>query len=403
MEPAGRGPAPGAQGESESEPAFVVTRRGMLISGILLALAGISLAAYVNTDPADAPDRPEQAPVIARGRIVSRVPGLDLGREIEANAIRVLVIPQPFYQATMPTGVRVGVEKSGEFVIRGNWKGHAILSTNWPEGYKAVEKPVGPIDLPTEVSIEIELVPGVAITGRVVHEGRPVAGAKVVVGATQALEFSRSCYRVAVSDAQGRFMVPHFYEHTKIYAGLQLGSARDLAVVRPVEAETGASGESLDLGDLALERGYRIAGKIVPGGRPMPLDCSVRIDMDWPYGWLGFDISRVDGNGRFEFGGIPQGIVRISLDGRWPGERVRPGQMRLDRSMPGTEPEGALGLVGKVEQDVLDLKLVPDFSTRPLRPPSRDALARFEQARTRPIGEVDGGEPGPSPSGARTP
>ena len=187
---------------------------------------------------------------------------------------------------------------------------------------------------------------GVLVTGRVVASGRPVAGAVVgVCPAAQALGEVFSSDRIA-TDSDGRFSLLNLPPDKSLILSGTMDSLRGKGTLPSRQFMSGKNKTTTDLGDLALQAGYLVAGQILlADGKPVPEGTRLLLARDGVW-----DHSEVvlDAGGRFEFQTVPAGSV--SLSARLKGYKFSQRNPSLD---------WANGFIlGKVDRDVTNLTLV---------------------------------------------
>ena len=80
------------------------------------------------------------------------------------------------------------------------------------------------------------------------------------------------------------------------------------ADVTPVETKD--DGQEVDVGDIELKRAYTFKGRVVlTDGKPIPPDMRVTLGADQAWD---SQIAPIAADGRFEFQGVPPGIVSLS-------------------------------------------------------------------------------------------
>ena len=191
---------------------------------------------------------------------------------------------------------------------------------------------------------DLVMTPGASITGRVLHQRKPLPG--VVLGlwsGNRLLDLSPAPVWIR-TDSQGRFAFQNLPPETAFSFFGQIASVGSFGAVGPRTLRTPSDGQSLDLGDVAVERAHRLAGRIVlPGGAEPPegIDLQMSIsDRPDPVSL------KLDPRGAFEVRGIPSGKVELSFSA--PGYRLS------DRN-PSLEPLIPYQLVGRVEKDLTNL------------------------------------------------
>ena len=156
----------------------------------------------------------------------------------------------------------------------------------------------------------LQLPRGSAITGRVVRDGKPIAGIKLT-----AVEVDRRADTFvqptsATTDAEGRFVMASLRPEKEMTVCGLMESCRELGAL-PALYFTTADFGTLDLGDLPIERGYRVAGRIVlDGGKPVRKGIQVHLSREEAWDTAH---TETDAEGRFVFTGVPAEIVTLGV------------------------------------------------------------------------------------------
>ena len=187
----------------------------------------------------------------------------------------------------------------------------------------------------------IQLTEGSTITGHVMRDGKPLAGARV--GFVQSNRAS--------SGFLGRFEIGT--NRDGLFVMTNLGSNQRYRVYTPMEGlsggvaepgivDLGADKTSADAGTLVVRPGRRIAGTVVvPEGASIPPHTQIT---------FGYDLTgdgrsvEVRGDGTFSFDGVPKGDAELAI--RIPGLKLIP-----------SAPD-AYGVALPTEGDVTDVRVV---------------------------------------------
>jgi hypothetical protein len=220
----------------------------------------------------------------------------------------------------------------------------------------------------------VKLFTGVTVTGRVLRDGKPVAG--VTLGLVQqsrdALRFLGE--REIATDEKGWFRFENVPPEDAYFVYGLMHSFRPVGAL-PVRAlRVGASGTEKDVGNLTVEAGHRLAGMIVlSDGKPITPDTRVLISRDQA---RDSQTVLVGADGSFTFMGLPAERYHLSVN--VPGYRVSPKNGSFDLRNYG-------GLVGLVTQDVVGLRVLLEPGPR-LHPDPKDRKKReldFKEYRLR--------------------
>jgi len=211
----------------------------------------------------------------------------------------------------------------------------------------------------------IELGTGVWVTGKVVKNGLPLAG--VGVGMVQKDRSSIGFlgnFEVG-TDSDGRFEFSHMTpEQTWLIYGL-MNSLKDSGSIPARPLTTRTNGSTVDLGDLEVQPGYQIEGRLVfSDGKPVPPDTRLILSRDPSGAWDSqIVIAKVDGH--FSFAGVPPGRVVIST--KIPEYHLSQKNMSIDVIF-------GQFLWGTIKEDIHDLRLLVEPGS-----PSKVDFSRFGQ------------------------
>lgn len=165
----------------------------------------------------------------------------------------------------------------------------------------------------------IRMTEGVAVTGRLLNAGKPVAGASISMNTEdRSSEVFMRGFDVA-TDSEGRFSLPNIPPNNRFVLYTKMKEMQDLGVaLAPQKIATGIDGSTVNLGELKVNPAHALRGRIVMAdGDPIPN--RIRIYLGLEDAWDNQDI-RADDDGHFEFRGVPSGSV--SLSARVTGYRI---------------------------------------------------------------------------------
>lgn len=165
----------------------------------------------------------------------------------------------------------------------------------------------------------IRLKEGVAVTGRLMHAGKPIPGATVSMNTQErSSEVFLRGFDIA-TDSEGRFRMPNIPAETKFFLYTKMKEMQELGVaLGPQPVDTGANGTTTDLGELELRPSYFLRGRVVAAdGKPLPARTSINLGLEdaWDN-----QSARLDDEGWFEFLGVPADSLSLSI--RVPGYRI---------------------------------------------------------------------------------
>jgi hypothetical protein len=187
---------------------------------------------------------------------------------------------------------------------------------------------------------------GVLVTGRIVAAGLPVPGAVVgVMPSGRAMGENFTSDKVA-TDNDGRFSLLNLPTEKGLILFGAMDSFQGKGALAPRQFTSGKNKTTTDLGDLMLQPGYQVAGRILlTDGKAVPGRARLLLARE-----DASDYSEVilDASGRFEFQNVPAGAV--SLSARLNGYKFSPRNPSLDW-LNGF-------ILGKVDRDITDLTLL---------------------------------------------
>ncbi len=165
----------------------------------------------------------------------------------------------------------------------------------------------------------LRLKEGVAVVGRLLHDGKPLAGASVSMNTEdRSSEVFMRGFDVA-TDAEGRFKLPNIPANNRLVLYTKMKEMQEKGVaLAPQKVSTGADGSTVDLGDLKVGPAYTLQGKVVTSdGQPLP--ARTRLYLNLEGAWDNQD-TRPDDDGWFQFLGVPASPIGLSL--RVTGYRI---------------------------------------------------------------------------------
>lgn len=158
----------------------------------------------------------------------------------------------------------------------------------------------------------IRMTEGVAVTGRLLNNGQPVAGASVSMNTEdRSSEVFLRGFDVA-TDSDGRFSLPNIPPNNRFVLYTKMKEMQELGVaLSPQKVSTGLDGSTVNLGDLKVVPAFTLKGRIVTAdGKPLPNRTRVYLSLE--DAWDNQE-SRADDEGNFEFHGVPSASLSLSL------------------------------------------------------------------------------------------
>jgi hypothetical protein len=193
---------------------------------------------------------------------------------------------------------------------------------------------------------DLTMTEGVAVTGRVLWNGQPLAGVSVGIVSTDRRRSGAGHYETGTG-VDGRFAfvnIPPNLEFS-LYGIMQ--TLKTFGAIIPSRFRTGGEGSQVEAGDLLVVPARRLAGRVVlDDGRPIPAKTHLVIGVPDAWDALQFELGE---DGGFDATGIPAGVVSVSV--RVPGYRVS----RKNKSQDLLNPNR---LLGRVDEDITNLVIL---------------------------------------------
>ena len=242
------------------------------------------------------------------------------------------------------------------------------------------------IDDTGDVRDPLKLGSGVVVTGRVIRDGRPVPGASMGLAQIgQGRTMDRFLGDLSTKTGpDGRFRFEHAFAEQDLTAFAQTGGFLNHGAVSPRTLRTGGDGATVDLGDLEVKPGRKLAGRVVfSDGKAIPPGTLVLVSAGDSGGSLRAPVDPP--TGRFEVLGLPEATVAVVVQfpdnpRSWlpPGYRISPTVQCLD-------PMNAYRVMGRLDRDVTDLTILFEPGPEPRMTLDPGRLADFEEAKARTI------------------
>ncbi len=235
-----------------------------------------------------------------------------------------------------------------------NLRGEFVLTANSPITYadlKVEGNGVAPRIVagqkPEANPHTIKMTAGVTLTGRLVRDGTPVAGA--VAGLVQANR-GISTYLGDTSigtDKDGRFTFLNIHPDEDYFIYGMMGTIKDGGAVGVVRVHSGGDGTTTGAGDLRVVLGHRLKGQVLlSDGTPIPP--KTRLMLSRQDAWDHQEVE-LDREGRFEVASLPTEKYSMSISLRG---------YRLSAKNHSIDPQVAGQLVGTIDQDIDSLKIL---------------------------------------------
>lgn len=190
----------------------------------------------------------------------------------------------------------------------------------------------------------LKLAEGVSLKGRLVKDGKPVANAIIgVAGAERRSEIFVGDFSIG-TDADGRFLFANLPSATEYNLYGIMESLKDKGSLPARHVRLEGDGSTVDLGDISLQRGFVVAGKLrLTDGKPIPTKTRVLLARESAWDTLQ---TKVDTEGNFRFAGVPLETVTISTQVK--GYRYSGRNASLDTFNP-------FRLIGRIQTNKTDL------------------------------------------------
>jgi hypothetical protein len=335
-----------------------------LIFRVLVVREGYKPAFVEKVDPFKGPIRAELMPIdkdglkdrhFVRGRVVDGEGKPVVGAEIS-----------PY---TFKTQAHWGF-KPGIFdpVAVSNQEGNFLLTSTSPIEYVDVQIKArgfaGKIaaDLARgKPEATITMNRGAFLAGRVLHRGKPLPGVGIGhVTVNRSLggpRENRTHYidRAEIAtDDQGRFLFSNVNADDGLYVYGLMTTLKSYGAVPIHRIKTGSDGATTDVGDLVVEEGHKLAGRIVlDDGQPVPPHTRLLVSRE--HAWDS-QIIELDQDGRFEATGLP--TEEMTLSSAIRGYRLSPKNACASPLNPGL-------LQGLVDRDLTGLTILFEKGERP--------------------------------------
>jgi peroxiredoxin/protocatechuate 3,4-dioxygenase beta subunit len=193
---------------------------------------------------------------------------------------------------------------------------------------------------------ELKLTEGASVKGRLVKDGKPLSGIEIgISGVEREASVYIGDYSVG-TDKDGKFLFVNLPPNHQYLVYGKMASLRDHGSLPAVPKSIGKDGELLDVGDLIVAPGFKLAGQIrLTDGKPVPPKTRVLLSLD--EAWDSVQ-TEADSEGRFNFSGLSSDSIGLSA--RIKGYRLSERNKSLDLM-------NRFSLIGVLKADKLDLIL----------------------------------------------
>ncbi len=193
----------------------------------------------------------------------------------------------------------------------------------------------------------IELGVGAVVRGRVLKDGKPLAGVRVGVSGKDRSSEVFAGHHETTAAGDGTFAFNHLPPNTAWYFYGLMASLKQHGAIPPTLVQSSDHGETTDVGDVAVVPGLRLAGKVqTRHGEPLPKGLKLRVGHDSAWD---SQASAVDEAGAFTVDGLSPGKIEVSVSQR---------NWRLAGANRSLDVWNSWQLTGLLEEDKTDLLLV---------------------------------------------
>ena len=226
----------------------------------------------------------------------------------------------------------------------------------------------------------LELTEGATIKGRVLWQGKPLAGVSVGISSVnRQIREDAGHYEIA-TDGEGRFAFVNLPPRTEFSLYGLMEYLKPYGAIPPQKIQTPEDGATVDAGDLLVGPALRLAGRVVlADGQWVPPNTQLLIDRE--EAWDSTQIVLAT-NGSFDVAGIPPGTLNLSV--RVSGYRVSGRNHSLDHLNP-------YRLTGRLDRDTTNLVFLLEKGAD-LQPDYNSSTPQSDWPQNRPLCGAEGGE-----------
>jgi uncharacterized GH25 family protein len=191
---------------------------------------------------------------------------------------------------------------------------------------------------------KLTLTEGAIVKGRVVWKDKPLADVSVgVAGVERDVERYVGNFDVG-TDNDGRFALMNLPPNVDYFIYGLMKNLRTYGAIPVRKIHAGDDGSTTDVGDLLVERGQRLAGRVVCDDEDF-IPENTRLLVSRQQAWDSMQLT-LDENGRFDTEGVPKETLSLSV--RIAGYRISARNASLDTLNP-------FQLIGRLDNDVTNL------------------------------------------------
>ena len=221
------------------------------------------------------------------------------------------------------------------------------------------------------------LFTGVTVSGRLIHNDKPVANRKIQINSQKSTPRSNFTRNSVATNSEGEFVFYNLPSALIYNVAASIDSIPELGRTPIGKIGPWNEGHTEDIGDLAIEPGLKISGSVkTKDGQALPETSVLLIDHRSTWGLRSFPLST---DGKFALQGLHPGAMRVKV--KIPGYRLA---ARND-SFSGLNRGELLGTLSKSNERLVILVEPGEWLKAPRRP---DFLAG-EDAQSRPLRGIE--------------
>jgi beta-lactamase regulating signal transducer with metallopeptidase domain/uncharacterized GH25 family protein len=225
---------------------------------------------------------------------------------------------------------------------------------------------------------ELAMAEGATLTGRVLLDGKPLAGVSVGVSAVDRAAGTYLGHFEVGTGERGNFVFLNLPPDGDFQIYSLMGTMKNFGAVPPRQIHTGKDGETTDAGDLIVGPAHRLAGRVVlSDGQPVP--AQTRLLISRQEAWDSMQVT-LDNDGNFDTTGVPS--ETISLSARTKGYHVSAQNLSVDQMNP-------FRLIGRVDHDITNLVFMLEKGPDP-QPDYSHVDPEYGQSRQRSLRGAEG-------------
>jgi hypothetical protein len=341
----------GKRSESDREGAFrVESLDPSLIFRVLVIADGYRPTFVSKVDPAKGPIRVTVEPMdldkIPPDRIVRGLVLDEGGRPVAGASVRAYMFRTEEFSGYSPRIVDplAITNLEGEFALTSR---SPIRDLDLQVSARGLAPKHFPKRAPQSSPHRLAMGAGAEVTGRLTLDGKPLGGVSIgLVQANRGIDHFLGATEIG-TDADGRFLFSNVAPNDDYYVYGIMTSLKDRGAVIARPVKVGALRTKADVGDLAVEPGHRIAGRVLTSDdKPIPPGTRILISREEAWDSLS---AVLDAEGKFAIVGLPN--EQISLSVAVKGYHLSSRNKSLDTNNP-------FQLKGFVDGDIDGLKIL---------------------------------------------